>query len=264
MKVIFTDLDGTLLHARTYSYSAAMPALEMVRQRGVPLVFCTSKTRAEVEFWREETGNRHPFIVENGGAIYAPIGYFDLTLPQSRLRGGYEVIELGTPYRVLVDALEAAAEEADCPVEAFSTMSAVEIVRRTQLPLQQARWAQQREYDEAFEILGNGDARLVEAIERRGRRCIQGTCSWHITGGHNKSFAVRILSAIYRAAFGRLVTVGLGDGPNDVSWLSSVDIPVVVGSAVAEQIHSAVPHSRLTRARGPRGWSEAILELLAA
>ena len=47
--VVFTDLDGTLLDHTSYSHQAAEPALEAIRERRIPLVFCTSKTRAEVE-----------------------------------------------------------------------------------------------------------------------------------------------------------------------------------------------------------------------
>ncbi len=49
--VIFTDLDGTLLHPETYSFKAALPALEIIRRRRIPLVLCSSKTRAELEWF---------------------------------------------------------------------------------------------------------------------------------------------------------------------------------------------------------------------
>jgi len=47
--VFFSDLDGTLLDARTYSFDAALPALGILRARRVPLVVCSSKTRTEIE-----------------------------------------------------------------------------------------------------------------------------------------------------------------------------------------------------------------------
>ncbi|MFQ5696467.1 MAG: mannosyl-3-phosphoglycerate phosphatase, partial [Terriglobia bacterium] len=46
--IVFTDLDATLLDHQTYSWAAAEPALRRLRLLGIPLVFCTSKTRAEV------------------------------------------------------------------------------------------------------------------------------------------------------------------------------------------------------------------------
>src|SRR2546423_300740 len=70
--VVFTDLDGTLLDAETYRYDAARQGLDRLREHAIPLIICTSKTRAEVEPLRNELGNTDPFIVENGGALYVP------------------------------------------------------------------------------------------------------------------------------------------------------------------------------------------------
>lgn len=72
MKVIFSDLDGTLLDSQAYSFQAAEPALLPLRKQGTPLVLCTSTTRAEVKVLRDRLHIRHPFTVENGGTIYIP------------------------------------------------------------------------------------------------------------------------------------------------------------------------------------------------
>jgi len=60
--VIFTDLDGTLLDAETYSYEAARPALAMLKKRQIPVVLCTSKTRAETEAIARRLGLKHPLL----------------------------------------------------------------------------------------------------------------------------------------------------------------------------------------------------------
>ena len=75
-KVIFTDLDGTLLDYDTYSFEEAVPAIKEAEDKKVPIVICTSKTRAEIEYWREKIGNNHPFVSENGGGIFIPKKYF--------------------------------------------------------------------------------------------------------------------------------------------------------------------------------------------
>ena len=65
---VFTDLDGTLLDEKTYSFEAARPALAALREKGCLLVPCTSKTSEETFPLLDELGGRDPFIVENGGA----------------------------------------------------------------------------------------------------------------------------------------------------------------------------------------------------
>ena len=82
--LVFTDLDGTLLDHESYSFEPALPALAVLKEKNIPLVLCTSKTRAEIELFRIQLKNIHPFISENGGAIFVPKGnYFpqSLTLP---------------------------------------------------------------------------------------------------------------------------------------------------------------------------------------
>lgn len=264
MKVIFSDLDGTLLNPHTYCCDAAEPALRLIREQNVPLVFSTSKTRAEVEFWRERLENRDPFIVENGGAIYIPSGYFPFDIPDAVRRGGYDVIELGTPYPELVETLRRCARESGCEVLGFADWNVAEVSTRTRLPVKQAELSKQREYDEPFEIVGLGTYRLLAAIEAHGKSWTRGDSFYHITGGNDKAEAVRRLTTLYNQAFGNVVTVGLGDGHNDAGFLATVDLPVVVQSRFATALVRAVPHCFVSRWPGPHGWNEAVLHIMTA
>lgn len=263
MKVIFSDLDGTLLHLQTYSFEAAMPALRALREQDAALVLCTSKTRAEVEMWRKRLDNQHPFIVENGGALYIPRGYFPFTVRNAKRRDGYDVIEFGTPYSELVDTLREASAESGCKVLGFHDMAVAEVSLRTLLPVSQAELAKQREYDEPFEILGSAAHSVLAAIERRGKRWTRGNRFYHITGAHDKGAAVEFLVKLYRRAFGTVQTIGIGDGHNDAAYLETVDVPVVVRSRYALALKVAVPRSYVTASPGPHGWNEAILPLFA-
>jgi mannosyl-3-phosphoglycerate phosphatase len=47
-RVVVTDVDGCLLD-ETYRWEPARPALDALKKRGIPLVLCSSKTRAEME-----------------------------------------------------------------------------------------------------------------------------------------------------------------------------------------------------------------------
>ena len=88
MTIVFTDLDGTLLDDANYSWEAARPALEELKRRGIPCVLVTSKTRAEVEFWRNRLGNTDPFVVENGAAVFIPKDIFPFKFPEPSLAAG--------------------------------------------------------------------------------------------------------------------------------------------------------------------------------
>lgn len=263
--VVFSDLDGTLLDPARYDFDPARPALETLRQTDVPLVLVSSKTRAEMEYWRRRLGNAEPFVVENGGAIYIPHGYFPFALPGTVRREGYDVIELGKPYAELVRALDEAAAETGTPVLGFYRMTVGQIRRRTGLPPALARLAKQREYDEPFQIRGSEQPdSLLEALERRGLRWARGGRFYHVLGDNDKASAVHMLIGLYRRVHENLRTAGLGDAWNDVSFLRLMNEAFVVLSPAAREIQGAVPGARITSAPGPEGWNEAVLSLLHA
>jgi mannosyl-3-phosphoglycerate phosphatase len=267
-RVIFTDLDGTLLD-ESYHPWAAMPALSAIRERGLPLVFCTSKTRAEVEAVRTALDNHDPFIVENGGAIFIPRAYLPFEMPGWKKTDAYDIIELGVPYAQVVAALRNASKGACCSIRGFSDMSAAEIAASCGFSVGAAELARQREYDEPFDVLSDSPAQigqLLSRIEEEGLTWTRGGRFYHIRGNHNKGQAANILTDLFRRVSPDIVTIGLGDAPNDISLLEAVDVPVFIPSRQGEGSAGWRPGSkfwRLAPAPGPRGWNQAILQLLS-
>ena len=263
--MFFSDLDGTLLDHETYGFDAARPALEQLRRARVPLVLCTSKTRAEIEPLRLVLKNTHPFVTENGGAVFIPQGYFPFEVEGAQRRGSFLVVAIGDPHADLVGALTRASRTSGVPVRGFAEMSEEDVAAATGLRTEQARLARQREFDEPFEILDPARASaLLAAIEGEGKHWTLGGRFYHIVGASDKGAAVRLLIALYRRSLGSVTTVGLGDAPNDASFLSEVDVPLLIDSPRLEQLRALVPHGRVSRTAGPSGWNEAALALLAA
>src|SRR5690554_5601326 len=60
--IVFTDLDGTLLDHDSYSWRAAKPAMARLGANGIPLIFNSSKTAAEISELQSRMGLRGPFI----------------------------------------------------------------------------------------------------------------------------------------------------------------------------------------------------------
>tara|TARA_B100001964_G_scaffold31906_1_gene33332 strand:- start:2397 stop:2849 length:453 start_codon:yes stop_codon:yes gene_type:complete len=137
--IIFTDLDGTLLDQYNYSYKKAIKALNLIRKKDIPLVFCTSKTRAEIEFYRKKLSNKHPFISENGGAIFIPNNYFNFKVDYDKKDKDYFIIELGTDYDKLISVIKKIKNNIN--IRNFGSMSAKEVSKITNLPIRNAELA---------------------------------------------------------------------------------------------------------------------------
>ena len=262
LKLVFTDLDGTLLDHNTYSWDAAVPAMTALRERSIPLIFVTSKTRAEVEFWRKRLDNHHPFIVENGAAAYIPDGYFPFPVAASG-RFAYHVLEWGTPYADLVADLRRASDASRCAVTAFHELTVEDVANLCQMPFEQAALASQREYDEPFLVIDEERTpALLAAIESYGRCWTRGGRFWHILGKNDKALAVQAVTALFERTYGEVATIGLGDSLNDVSFLQATSIPIVIRSPQSQALAARISGSTVTQMTGPEGWNQAILSLL--
>ena len=262
--VIFTDLDGSLLDAETYRYDAARAALEELTACQVPLVLCTSKTRAEVEPLRQELGNTDPFIVENGGGVYIPNSYFSEVPAQAIKRDHYDVIEFGAPYSRLREGLRMVEDKVGVRLTGFGDMSVEDIVAKTGLTSIQAGHAKQREYDEPF--LLNDPTKMFEIRHEAGKvglRVIDAGRFAHFVGGFDKGLACRQLIELYRNHWGSLTTAGFGESLNDLPMLKQVNFPFLIerrGGGYQE----GIDFKGLTflQGVGPDGWVKGVLQLL--
>ncbi len=267
--ILFTDLDGTLLDQRTFSWREASEALHEIERRSIPLVFCTSKTRAEVEFLRRKIGNAHPFITENGGGIFIPHGYFPQRIGGVVTVKTYHCLALARPYDEVLGALDEIAAAAGVDAVGFHKMSAKEIAENSGLDSQQVQLARQRDYDEPFFLAGatpKKEEAFIRLARERKFEIVRGTRFWHIHAGSDKGRAVRELMKHYRAAWRRkLRAIAFGDSANDLPMLVAADAAVLLpklDGSFDEAVTAKLPRIQRGSAPGPAGWNEAVLNLL--
>lgn len=261
--VIFTDLDGTLLDHYTYSCEVVMPLLARLSKAGIAIVFCSSKTRVEQEVYRKKLGIASPFIVEDGGAIFISKGYFAFSYKYHRVTRGYQVIELGMPYREIRRILKEIRENDNLAIRGFGDMDAAQIAELTGLDIAQAKLAKKREYEETLNLTGSEqEIRLIlSKIGEAGLGWSRGGRFYSVSGGSNKGRATRILIELFSQKLGRIKTIGVGDSFNDVPMLAEVDVPVLVQKPGSYWEEMKLPNLHRVDGVGPRGWVKAIAEL---
>ena len=216
-KVIFTDLDGTLLD-ENYRCDKA---LGLIKELNVPIVFVSAKTRFEQEIFRRMLGVRDPFIVEDGSAIYLPKNYFGKRIGVER--DEYEALILGVDREVIIRHLLSLKERHH--IKSYAFMSVEEVAKVTGLSLEMAELAKRREFSETIVEADEGVIRYLQKFfnVQIGGRFI------HVYGkGADKGKAVKLLTKFYGDLYGEVVTIGIGNSYTDIPMLKEVDIPALV------------------------------------
>jgi len=268
--LIFTDLDGTLLDYHTYSFQPALSALKELKKRKIPVIICTSKTRAEIEVYQQNLDNHHPFISENGGAIYSPKGYFKTPFSTLKEKDNYLVKELGTPYHILREKLFEITNKFSQKVRGFGDMSTEEIQKDFGLDQREASKAKRREHDEPFYFVISPDQdtlkRIQDDFSRMGLNMVKGGRLFHLSGGSDKGKALRILKEMFQKEWeSEIKSIGLGDSLNDLTMLLEVDLPVLVklhNGKYEEKVKKTLEKPFLPEGIGPKGWNEAVFKIL--
>jgi mannosyl-3-phosphoglycerate phosphatase len=262
-QVIFTDLDGTLLDLATYSYERSLEGVNRLKRSGIPIIFCSAKTRTEQEVYRNKIGIFHPFIVENGGAVLIPQGYLPFSFDYHKSVDELLAIELGKPYKEIRQLLVKVREGGNFHFRGFGDMTAEEVARESDLDIEAAKLAKQREYSETvkFDVTGEEVDKALGKIRESGLNWTHGGRFYDVMGDNDKGKAVAILGDLYRKLWGQIETIGLGDSLNDLPMLSAVDIPILVQKRDYTWENVNLPRLRKVEGIGPEGWSRAIEEM---
>ncbi|MEF9438590.1 MAG: HAD hydrolase family protein [Candidatus Mariimomonas ferrooxydans] len=173
------------------------------------------------------------------------------------------VWRFGAKYSDLRKALcEFRAEGFD--VKGFGDMSIKEITGLTSLKTAEAKLALQRDFDEPFVFKGSKVSlnKLKQSIKLKGLTFTQGEF-FHIKGKSDKGRAVEILKKLYKIQNRKIITIALGDSPNDIEMLQNVDYPIVVQKPDGFY-DKGIKVKKLIKADGigPEGWNRAVRSLL--
>ena len=263
--IVFTDLDGTLLDHDTYGYEAALPGLKLLKKAGIPLIFCSSKTRREQEVLRQVLGISDPFIVEDGGAVFIEKGYFKMPDKHLRAKDGYQVLQFGRPYERIREAIAAVSHVTGLSLRGYGDATAEEVAKVTGLSPEEAALAKEREYEETLltQLTRSDAEKLKEALTPLGLTLSRGGRFFSVKGPSNKGHAAMAVAKLFAKENRNLITVGIGDSANDLPLLSVVYIPVLVQKPKGrfQKIH--LNGVKKIEGVGPVGWTRAVEMLLS-
>lgn len=275
--IFFTDLDGTLLDHRSYSFEPAGEAISALNRADICWILNSSKTLAELSELRKKLHHRHPLIVENGAGIAIPEGYTHPlwhglveSMPGSMsTTDGFRLHAMGLGRKEILARIEPLKQA--FRFEGFADMSVERLVELTGLGETDAAAARDRHFSEPLLWL-DSEARLSDfaaEVGRLGLSLLHGGRFVHVMGGADKGRAMAWLLQGYggtASAEERPLTVAIGDSQNDVAMLAAADIAVLVRSPVhappkLDRV-AGERDVRLTEEEGPAGWNSAVLSIL--
>lgn len=259
-KVVFTDIDGTLVDISTAQYGMKTNELiSIMKERNIPLVLASAKTRLEQNEIREDLGLSDPFIVENGGAIVIPKDYFpdnalknieyhlreteetvkeytnykirgDLRTHTYKATSKVIIIELGKSANDIRTKLADIRKKYNVNFKGVADISIEELSNLASMPIEQARRMAQRNYGETILQIQRDDiARFIKYTQEAGMKVIHGGRFFDVTIGVDKGRAVEILKKLFNGKFHNDVTYfGIGDSANDIPMFNLMDVSILV------------------------------------
>ncbi|HQP47250.1 MAG TPA: HAD-IIB family hydrolase, partial [Spirochaetota bacterium] len=263
MKLLFSDLDGTILDFHTYSCEKSLPGISLCREHGIPLILVSSKTFDEMADIHCRLGLDAPFVFENGGGV---------AWKNSSCGSGspYELQLSGLTCEVLRERLPLLRDAAGHALTPLPDMDWEKVADLTGLDETGARNALKRRTSIPFIIdQGNGllYGKLPEVnsmLQGHGLQVIQGRRFFHFTSaGVDKGAAVKKIIARYgeTSGNGEILTFAAGDSFNDMPMFDAVSRSFYVGDDDVAAVKSGTVHR--TEARGPAGFTEAVRGIIA-
>ena len=264
--LVFTDLDGTLLDHNSYSFDEARDAIGFLKQNNIPLIIVTSKTFSEVRVLQDELGIKCPFIVENGAGIYIPP---DAILTKGVMRYQNRHIQISYAQSYLEVRLFFKTLQKDYNIRGFGDMSKDEVKTLTGLNKHKVINSMRRDFTEPFIAYDDVDiGELKQRANQAGLDVVKGGRFYHlISKDQDKAKAMKYLTHLYNERLEcRFKMVALGDSANDFTMLEAADIGVLIqlyNGEYADMECSGIECQNIKKSRypGPRGWSEAIMEI---
>jgi len=248
--VAFVDIDAVPVPAGE-PREPLSDMLETLARDRIMIVFCSQRTRAQLEGTRQAFGIFHPFICEGGAAAFVPERYFGSDIENARRVGGYHAIEFASSYESVVERLRRVTEKLQIGVLGFSDMSVEQVARECDLSLLDARLAKLREYAEPFRLHSANpmaERRLSRALESAGLTCRAGLPFNCVGTIQDPRSAIDVLTTLYRLAFGSVITVACEEGAGATDIVPYVDIPLQPMAWTADRPATA------------RGWLDAIVQ----
>ena len=250
--LIFTDLDGSLLHRDTFKFEEIKDYLRQLISKGIFIIPNTSKTDKEILEFNYNLGLSLPYICENGAAIYG-LDLLNEDLPKELIlsRGKEDVLNL-FKNTVPIDLQNKCKWLSEMNTKNQSLIFG--------LKDEKLRMALDRKYTVPLIFIGtkNEKNELSKLIKKEGLHLQQGGRVINLTDRTNKAKALQVFVRFYKKYQKSVKTIAVGDNYNDLDMLKKSDFPCLVFNDQFTLDEIPINNLITTNKPSPQGWADVI------
>ena len=250
--LIFTDLDGSLLHRDTFKFDEIKKYLRELISKGIYIIPNTSKTEKEILEFNYELGSNLPFISENGAAING-LNLLNSDLPKELILSREKDNLLNIFKKIVPINLQ----------NKCMWVSSMETKKQSLifgLDYEKLNLALDRKYTIPFIFNGTKIEKnqLSKIIKTEGLFLQEGGRVINLTDRTNKAKALQVFVRFYKKYHKNVKTIAVGDNYNDLEMLKISDYPCLVFND--EFTLDEIPINNLitTNKPSPQGWADVI------
>ena len=250
--IIFTDLDGSLLHRDNFKFDEIKDYIKNLIDNGVIIIPNTSKTEKEIEEFIKELGKELPFISENGSSIHG-LNLINANFPNKIIlsRDKEELIKI-------FDSKVPDNLKAKCKF--ISEMNSRQQNNIFGLQGNNLKNALNRKYTIPFLFEGDNleKNKLLKILKSSSLTMQEGGRVLNLGDKTDKVKSMNQVLKIYRKVENKIKVIGVGDNFNDLDMLRNCDIPCLVFNDQFKQDQININNLIFSNKPSPEGWADVI------
>jgi mannosyl-3-phosphoglycerate phosphatase family protein len=255
--VIFTDLDGSLLHRDTFKFDSIKDYIKSLVSKGVIIIPNSSKTEKEIEKFNEELGINLPYISENGSSIHG-LNLITSNFPDKLVlsRDKEELL------KIYENKVPEKLKEKCFQISKMSKKEKENILGQKDEKLKDAL---NRKYTLPFLFKGdkNEKNRLLKILNSNSLTLQEGGRVYNLCDNINKVKSMNRVIKILKKTEDKIKTIAVGDNFNDLDMLRNCDIPCLVFNDQFKLDQININNLIFSNKPSPEGWADVIKMALA-
>ena len=255
--VIFTDLDGSLLHRDTFKFDVIKDYLKNLRNHGIIIIPNSSKTEKEIEEFNKELGIDLPYISENGSSIHG-LNLINNNFP-NKIILSREKEEL---QKIFYDKVPDQLKNKCIQISKLNKKEQEKIFGQKD---QKLRYVLERKYTLPFLFKGdkNEKNKLLKILNSNSLTLQEGGRVLNLCDNINKVKSMNKVIKILKKTEDEIKTIAVGDNFNDLEMLKNSDIPCLVFNDHFKLDQINIENLIISNKPSPEGWSDVIKKALA-